>query len=290
MAKETVIVGAGPAGISASLYLVRAGFPVTVIYKDAGALGRAHAIENYYGFPEPISGQELFEKGLQQAQRLGVVLVHDEVVGLEWGDRMMAVTKSGAKFAGDVVVLATGASRVAPKLPGIDTYEGKGVSYCAICDGFFYRGKDVAVLGAGDYALHEALVLAPTSHLVTILTNGAEPTFEIPGQVSNLRIDRRKLVRLSGDDYLTGVVLDGDQTLDVTGLFVALGVAGSLDFARKIGAQVDNRRILIDEHCATTLPGLYACGDSTGGIMQVAKAINDGARAALHAIQYLRKL
>lgn len=285
---NAVIVGAGPAGISAAIYLVRAGFPVTVVYRDMGALGKTSSIENYYGFSEPISGPDLFNHGLEQARRLGVKLVHDEVVGLSWLEKMTVVTKT-AQYPGDVIILATGAARVAPKIEGLKRLEGVGVSYCAVCDAFFYRGKDVAVIGHGEYALHEALELVNTSNSVTIYTMGKTAEFALP-ENPKLKVDQRKIISLNGADNLESVTLEDDSTVPVAGIFVAIGVAGSADFAHKVGAEVEGARIKTDENGKTTLDGLYACGDCIGGMLQVAKAVYDGAKAAAHAIKYLRTM
>ena len=289
MSHQAIIIGAGPAGISAAIYLVRAGIEVTVIYRDMGALGKTEAIENYYGFADPITGPQLFETGLAQARRLGATIIQDEVVGLSWEDKMTVITQNQV-FPADVIVLATGAARIAPKIPGLREFEGMGVSYCAVCDAFFYRGKDVAVIGNGEYALHEASELVNTSNTVTIFTMGKEPEFADDNKYPNLFIDRRKITKLAGESRLESIELEDGTILPISGVFIALGVAGSADLARKIGAETEGVRITIDENNATTIPGVYACGDCTGGMLQVAKAVYDGARAATHAIKYLREL
>ncbi|MBQ9395324.1 MAG: NAD(P)/FAD-dependent oxidoreductase [Proteobacteria bacterium] len=288
MSKEAVIVGAGPAGISAAIYLVRAGVPVTIIYKDEGALGKAVSIDNYYGFPGGISGHDLFVRGLEQAKELGAKVVQDEVVGLVWEEKITVLTKS-ERYPADVIVLATGAARIAPKIEGLKDLEGRGVSYCAVCDAFFYRQKDVAVIGNGEYALHEATVLADTSRHVTIFTLGKEPEFGAV-ECDNIEVDRRKIMRLNGQESLESVELEDGSIIPVSGLFVAVGVAGSSDFARKLGAEVDGARIVVNADCASAIEGVYACGDCNGGMLQVAKAVYDGAKAASHAIKYLRSL
>lgn len=286
MTKKAIIVGAGPAGISAAIYLVRAGISVTVIYKDQGALGKASAIENYYGFAKAIPGPELFNQGLEQAKSLGVEIIQDEVVGLVWEEKMTILTKT-ASYPGDVIILATGAARIAPKIDGLKELEGCGVSYCAICDAFFYRQKNVAVLGNGEYALHEATVLADTSSSVTIFTMGKDPEFQ-PSDRENIHVDARKIIHLNGTDSLESLELEDGSVVPMDGLFVAVGVAGSADFAKKVGAETDGARIVVDDNCATTIEGLYACGDCNGGMLQVAKAVYDGAKAAQHAIKFLR--
>ena len=289
MSHQAIIIGAGPAGISAAIYLVRAGIEVTVIYRDMGALGKTEAIENYYGFADPVSGPQLFDTGLAQARRLGVTLIQDEVVGLSWEDKMTVITQHQV-FPADVIVLATGAARIAPKIPGLREFEGSGVSYCAVCDAFFYRGKDVAVIGNGEYAMHEASELVNTSKSVTIFTMGKEPEFADDRKYPNLTIDRRRIIKLAGASRLESIEIEDGTVMPIAGVFVAVGVAGSAELARKIGAETDGPRITIDENNATTIPGVYACGDCTGGMLQVAKAVYDGARAATHAIKYLRAL
>ena len=177
-----VIVGSGPAGVSAALYAVRAGVQTTVLTKGSGALARAEKIENYYGFAQPVSGPELERRSIENARRLGVQFVQTEAVGLTWTDRLTVETLAGA-YPADAVILATGASRAVPRIPGLTGLEGHGVSWCAACDAFFYRGKDVAVLGSGEYALHEVQALLPVVKSVTLLTNGAALTADYPENV-----------------------------------------------------------------------------------------------------------
>ena len=164
--------------------------------------------------------------------------------------------------------------------------EGHGVSYCAICDAFFYRGKDVAVLGAGEYALHECNELVNVVGSVTLLTNGAEPTAAFP---ENVKIDKRPLKALLGEGQLTGAVFMDEAEVKLDGLFVALGSASAMDLARKAGAAFDGGNVVLDKGFMTTVPGLFAAGDCTGGTLQVAVAVGEGAIAGLAAIKYLRE-
>ena len=280
-----VIVGSGPAGISAALYAVRAGVDTTVLTKGPGALDRAEKIENYYGFAEPVSGAELERRSIENARRLGVRFVTAEAVGLTYTDQLTVETLD-KDYPADAVILATGASRAVPRIPGLAGLEGHGVSYCAACDAFFYRGRDVAVLGSGEYALHEVQALLPVVRSVTLLTNGAPLTAQFPPEV---RVCPQAVEAVLGETVVTGVQLPGGETLAVSGVFVALGVAGSTALARKIGAEVDGNRIVVDARMQTTVPGLYAAGDCTGGLLQVAKAVYEGAQAATEAVKALRK-
>ena len=151
--------------------------------KAPGALDRAEKIENYYGFAEPVSGAELERRSIENAKRLGVRFVTAEAVGLTYTDKLTVETVD-KNYPADAVILATGASRAVPRIPGLAGLEGHGVSYCAACDAFFYRGKDVAVLGSGEYALHEVQALLPVAKSVALLTNGAPLTADFPPEVT----------------------------------------------------------------------------------------------------------
>lgn len=283
---DLVIVGSGPAGVSAALYAARAGVRTTVLTKGPGALDRAELIQNYYGFAEPISGAELERRSIEGAKALGVNFVTTEAVGLTYTDRLTVETLAG-EFPADAVILATGASRAAPKIPGLVGLEGHGVSYCATCDAFFYRGKDVAVLGNGEYALHEVQALLPVVKSVTLLTNGSPLTAQFPPEVA---VHPEKIDAILGEERVTGIQLNGGGIVELSGVFVALGVAGSTALARKLGAEVDGNHIVVDPRTMqTTLPGLYAAGDCTGGLLQVAKAVYEGALAGTEAAKTLRK-
>ena len=282
---KIIIIGSGPAGISAALYAVRAGADTTVLTKGPGALDRAEKIENYYGFAQPVSGVELERRSIENAKRLGVQFVAAEAVGLTYTDKLTVETLDG-DYPADAVILAMGASRAAPRIPGFAGLEGHGVSWCAACDAFFYRGKDVAVLGSGEYALHEVQALLPVVRSVTLLTNGAPLTADFPPEVT---VCPQAVEAVLGETVVTGVQLSGGAQLPVSGVFVALGVAGSTALARKLGAEVDGSRIVVDARMQTTVPGLYAAGDCTGGLLQVAKAVYEGAQAATEAVKALRK-
>ena len=282
---KIIIIGSGPAGVSAALYAVRAGADTTVLTKGPGALDRAEKIENYYGFAQPVSGAELERRSIENAKRLGAKFVTAEAVGLTYTDQLTVETLGG-DYPADAVILATGASRAAPRIPGLAGLEGHGVSYCATCDAFFYRGRDVAVLGSGEYALHEVQALLPVAHSVTLLTGGAPLTAQFPPEVA---VRTEAVEAILGEERVTGVQLKDSGTLEVSGVFVALGVAGSTALARKLGAEVDGSRIVVDEKMQTTVPGLYAAGDCTGGLLQVAKAVYEGAQAATEAVKALRK-
>lgn len=281
-----LIVGGGPAGLSAAIYAARAGIQTTVLYKDGGALDKTDKIENYFGFADVISGPELLARGRAQAARLGAQLTQAEVTGVEYAEKGFSVKTTAGSYTADAVILATGAPRATPRIAGVRELEGRGVSYCAICDAFFYRGKAVAVLGEGEYALEEARTLQPVVGSVTLLTDGAPAPDGLP---EGLRVDERPVTAIEGEDKVARVAFQSGDPIAVDGVFIAYGTAGSSDFARKLGAQLDGNKIQASEGGATAVPGLFAAGDCTGGLLQVAKAVSDGAQAAMSAIKFARQ-
>ena len=294
--ENIVIIGAGPAGISAALYAARGNMNPLVINNGIGALEKAEKIENYYGLEQPLSGKELYERGIAQAKALGVRILDAEVLGISGFDTFTVKTTAG-DFDTVSVILATGGKRSAPKIPGLKEFEGRGVSYCAVCDAFFYRGKEVAVVGNGDFALHEAEELRNVTQDVTIYTDGKEPEFSREHPIA---VNTMKIQAIEGDDKVSGLLMQSDTAAQdaeapensfypADGVFVALGTAGSTEIARQMGAEIsDKGNIKTDEEMATTIPGLFAAGDGTGGLLQVSKAVYEGSMAAISAGKYVR--
>lgn len=189
---DVIIVGAGPAWISTSLYTIRGNLKTLVIYKEKSALENASKIENYYGFKNGVKGEELYKTGIEQAINLGVEVLEEEVTNIQVDfietdkkaknnfiendkkqiQQIFKVETLNNEFQTKAVVLATGNKKNKPNINKIDEYEGRGVSYCAVCDGFFYRNKDVVVIGNGDYAISETMNLQNVVRSTTILTNG----------------------------------------------------------------------------------------------------------------------
>jgi thioredoxin reductase (NADPH) len=282
---DIVIIGSGPAGATAGIYAQRAGMKVLIVSKNEGALKKGGIIENYYGFPDPIDGEIIFNYGLQQAKNVGCTLIEDEVIDIQFDGENFTVKSKKDSFVAPVAIITTGISRTIPPIKAITKYEGKGISYCATCDGFFYRNKKVGVLGSKDYALSEANHLVHLAKEVVIYTNGIEPTVEIP---NNITLNKKKIVDITGETKVETLVFEDGSSENVDGLFIAYAVAGSFDFAKKLGAQVENSKIIIDNKCMTNVPGLFAAGDCTGGMLQMAKAIYEGAQAGQEAAKLIR--
>lgn len=280
---DVIIIGSGPAGVSAAIYAKRGGANVLVITKDTGTLGKAKQIENYYGF-KSITGEELYKNGLEQLKNLNIEVLKDEVVQLNYTNQFEVVTVNNA-FKSKYVVLATGVSRNVPNIKGIKEFEGKGVSYCAICDAFFYKNKNVAVLGSGNYAIHEAEILKPVAKTVTLLTNNEKL---VENRDIELKVNEKRVKEVRGYDRVDEVVFDDDTKENVNGVFVAIGTASTNDLARKIGARIENNNIVVNDNLETTVPGLYACGDCTGGILQISKATYEGTKVGLEIVNKMK--
>lgn len=281
--KKLVIIGKGPAGISAALYAVRGGLDVTIVAKDGGALQKADKIDNYYGFDGGISARKLLEDGENQARTLGVQFVTDEVVGVEFAESGFAVKTLSKDLEANAVVLACGTSRNVPPIDNIEKFEGRGVSYCAICDGFFFRKKKVGVIGSAGYAKSEYGVLKNIIDDVTILTDGKQPSFD------SLPFTDKKIKSFEGGEKLEEVVFEDGTSEKYDGVFVACGSAGAFELAKKLGLEIDGNKIVTDDKRATNIPGVYAAGDCVKGLQQIAKAVYDGMLAGTQAIQYLKK-
>ncbi|MDD4772310.1 MAG: FAD-dependent oxidoreductase [Eubacteriales bacterium] len=289
---SVIIIGSGPAGISASLYAVRGNIETSVISNGIGSLERAEKIENYYGFAAPVDGHGLADAGKAQAGRLGVRFISGEAVNLSW-DGIFSVTLSdNTPLTADSVIIATGMPRRTPKVEGFKRFDGAGISRCAVCDGFFHRGKNVAVWGSGEYAAHEAEELSHIAASVTLLTDGAEPQVAFP---DGIKIITKKITALEGGERLENVRFDDGDMLGLSGLFVAIGAAGSAELAAKIGAATDGGYISVNEDMETGIPGLYAAGDciSVGerrALPQIAAAVYSGAVAGMASVKYCRSL
>ena len=278
---DVIVIGSGPAGITAAIYAKRRSLSILVISKGMGALQKAEKIDNYYGFENGISGKELYENGIKHAKNLGIDFIEDEVINIEYINQFTIETVN-SKYEAKAVILATGVSRNVPNIKGIKEFEGKGVSYCAVCDSFFYKGKDVAVLGDGNYAIHEFETLKPIASSVTILTNG---NTMVENRDSSIEVNSKKIREFRGDTKLEEVEFEDNTIQNLNGVFIAMGTASSSDLARKIGARIENNNIIVNENMETTVPGLFACGDCTGGLLQISKAVYEGAKAGLAVLK-----
>lgn len=290
---DVLIIGQGPAGLSAAIYTARAGMD-TLILGCAPKVAGDYAIDNYFGFTETISGKELIERGRIQAAKFGAEIRCERVLSIHLLDdgSFEVVTEAGTVHA-QAIILATGVSRVRPNIPDLARFEGKGVSYCVSCDGYFVRGKPVLVVGEGNFAANQALELLQYTPKVTLCTQGKEPAmnadFRRRLEEANIPIRTTSIQALEGDKFLEQVRFDDGTTLDVDGLFVAMGEASSSDFAYTLGLTRNGVFLEADCEQRTNVPGVFAAGDCVGRFLQISVAVGEGAIAARSAIDYVKK-
>ena len=297
---DILIIGGGPAGLTAAIYAARAGKRTAILEREAvgGQIVSAPLVENYPGAPS-VSGAELAGRMRAQAEALGAELLYTEAAGLEKTQTGFRVLCTDGTREARTVILATGASHRRLGLPGEELLTGCGVSYCALCDGAFYEGADVAVVGGGETALQDALFLASTCRSVTLIHRrdsfraGAQLVSRAERQ-ENIRILRGRTVEklLWSDEALQGLLLTNLKTgqterLDVEGLFVAVGqVPQSAPFADAVAEE--NGYYLAGEDAKTSLPGVFAAGDGRRKqVRQLTTAVSDGTAAAIAACRYL---
>lgn len=283
---DVIIIGAGPAGISASIYTKRANLKTMIIYQNNSNLEKAELIENYYGFAKGITGIDLYNEGIKQAENLGVELKEEEVINIKMNENGFEVITDKNEYKTKNIVLATGNKKNIPKIKGIQEFEGRGISYCAVCDGFFYRNKDIVVIGNGKYAIAETNELINLANQIIILTDGEKaPEF----RADNVKIDTRKIEEIQGEKKVEQIKLEDNTIIKTDGIFVAKGVAGSNEFAKKLGIITNKDKIVVNEKMETNIPGIYACGDCTGGILQISKAVYEGTKAGLEVIKKVKQ-
>lgn len=280
---DVIIIGAGPAGISAGLYAKRAGRDILILYHGESNLEKATQIDNYYGFVDGIDGKKLYEDGIEQAKNLGIEVKEEEVLHIEKEEGTFTIHTVQGEYEAKSVILATGNKKLRPNVKGVVEFEGKGISYCAICDGFFYRNKNVVVIGNGKFALSEAKDLKNIASQVTILSNGLDME-----DSEGFEIRTAKIKEIRGDNKVRTIELEDGTEMEIDGVFIALGEAGGSDFAKKMGVMLNHDNIVVDENMQTNIEGLYSCGNSTGGLLQVCKAVYEGAKAGLSAANYVR--
>ena len=280
---DTIVIGNGPAGISGAIYLKRFNYNVLVIGKDLGALEGDHYIDNYYGLKH-IKGSDLINSGIEQARDLGIDVLKDEVVAIEYGANGFVVKTINSSYETKTVFLTAGKPRTKLLIGSLKEYEGKGISYCAICDGFFFRNKKIGIVGNSYYMKNELEVLKKFSSDITVFTNGLDT------DVLDTKVVKDKLVTFTGDENkLTGLdTLNAHYDLDAC--FIAIGSANATSFAKHLGLQIDEKDNIVVNNFMTNIPGIFAGGDIIGGLAQVCKAVCDGALASLEIKKYLSNL
>jgi thioredoxin reductase (NADPH) len=294
METDVTIIGLGPAGLQAAIHAARRKVRVVAVGRsEASALNRAE-VENYLGVAS-AEGAEILRIGREQARHFGAELIEEEVVkASKEGDDFVVVTDHDQTIRSRALVLAVGISRAKLGVPGEKELLGKGVSYCASCDAGFFKGRPVAVIGEESEAAESAALLTKYASKVYWVhrTMKASPQMVERAVMAGVEMVPGRPLRIEGEQNVTGLALEGDRILEVSGVFIALGAKGAIELALDLGVMPDPAgTIPINADCRTEMEMVYACGDVTGRPWQLARAVGQGCVAgenAAKAVQAVR--
>lgn len=295
MEYDTIVIGAGIAGMAAAVFTSRAKLRTLVIgVPSKSMVNFAVEIGNYIG-SDGVSGPELLERGAEQIKKYGTEIMEQEVVHVSKRKTFDVKTSDGRIYSAKTLIIASGS---AVKMPGIkndDKLLGKGVHSCVACDGYAYKGKKVAVIGNTDHAAEEAIELLSLTKDVTIISNGKE--FEVSKELMNecmkgkVKLSKDKVAEFNGEKWLESLLLKDGSALKFDGVFLALGSVTSLVFAQKLALDTTREgHLVIDKDGKTAIEGCYAAGGCTGGNQQLAKSAGEGCNAAISVIKKLKGL
>jgi len=301
---DLIIIGAGPAGLSAAIYAARMGLDVLVVEKGlaGGLLLEVPFIENYPGFPKGVSGPDLAKLMAEQARSSGAEIRElEEAVELDLRGDVKAVRTSKASYEARAVLIATGSSHRKLGVPGEEEFRGRGVSYCGLCDGPLFKGKRVLVVGGGNAAATTALFLSDLASEVLLVhrrdvLRAEEALVRRLAEKGIKLILNSVVVAIEGDEVVRAVRLRNvktgeERSLEVDGVFIQIGEVPNSELAARAGVEVDERGfIIVDVRQRTNLPGVYAAGDVTNHpVKQVATAVSQGIVAAVEAYGFIRR-
>jgi thioredoxin reductase (NADPH) len=301
---DVVIIGGGPAGLTAGIYAGRGNLTTVILEKGqpGGQIAQTEEVENYPGFPEVIPGFELSSRMVQQAEKFGAQLVSDEVLGLERFQDGFRVKGYERAYTARVVIVATGANPRRLGVPGEDRFYGRGVSTCATCDGFFYRGKHVVVVGGGDAAVEEGTFLTKFAESVTVIHRRDELRANKVAQERAFRNPKMKFVwntvveEVLGDEVVTGVKVRNVQTnetgvMPTDGVFIYVGHVPNTEFLSGAVELNNHGYVAVHDEIYTSVPGIFSAGDVSDEIYrQLSTSVGAGTKAAMRAEKYLAEL
>ena len=301
--KEVVMIGAGPSSLAAAIYTTREDIDTTLYEKSAigGLAAITDIVDNYPGFPEGIEGLTLAGHLEKQAERFGAHVEYGDVTALRDEGKLKVVTVDGAEVKAKVVLIATGSDYKKIGVPGEAEFYGRGVHYCATCDGAFYRDKKLVVIGGGNSGFQEALFLTRyATHIDLLVRSGVSASevlqhdmqkFVDEGKVTiHLQTTTEEIVATDGRVSAVNVIKAGEpMTIDTDGVFVFVGLMPNTQFLEGSGIELDERGLIkTNMHLETNIAGIFASGDvRSGATMQIASAVGEGASAALSIREFL---
>ena len=300
---DLIIVGGGPAGLTAAIYAARMGLKMMLL--ESSALGGrallAPWVDNYPGFPEGLSGTTLVDRMAEQTKKFGVnSVVPAEALDISIDGKIRKIVTRHGEYQALSIILATGTYNRRLQVPGEDEFLGQGVSYCALCDGPFFKGKVTATIGSGDEALEDAQYLSSLCKKVILITQekGPSVTQSLLNSVeerSNIEVHQGKVKSIHGDTVVNSILVSDlggrESKISVDGVFISLGGTPLSSLAKKVGIELDEKGcIIVDRRQATNVEGIFAAGDCTCAGMQIVTSCGEGARAVLQVYQYVRDL
>ena len=293
---DLVIIGAGPAGISAGIYAVRRSLKTIILEKASvgGQMLLTNEIENWPGF-EMISGSDLAGRMESHAKKLGVEIKTGEVIGMNLDGDVKKLTTRDGEHETKAVIIATGGQHRKLGIKGEDEFAGKGVSYCATCDAPFFKGKTVAVVGGGNIAAEDALYLSEVASKVYLVhRKGALRAEEaIQERLKKKGVEfilTAEVEEIAGENFVNSIKLKNGKTIKVDGVFISIGIVPSTTMAKAAGVGLDDKGyVKVNREQETSVPGVFAAGDATGGVMQISTAVGEGCIAALSAYKHVKK-
>ena len=296
---DVIIIGGGPAGLTAALYSARYKIKTCVITDVVGGVTiESFKICNYPGFVE-ANGMELMKHFEEQVKELNVPINKEKILSISKNNSGFIVKTKEESYESKVIVIATGTVRRKLNIPGEDEFLGKGISYCATCDAAFFTDKNVVVVGGSYAAVHAALLLAEYAKKITIVYRKsalrAEP-IEVERVANHEKIDiifDANIKEIKGDNFVTKIILDDSQEIETEGVFIEIGSTPMADITNELGVELDDEGyIKVDDSQKTTADGIYAAGDVTTGsnkLRQIVTAASEGAIAATSTYDYLKK-
>jgi thioredoxin reductase (NADPH) len=293
MIADVVVIGSGPAGIQAAIHSSRKKVSTVLIGKITNSALFGTHIENYFGVSGAVEGSTLLVNSVVQAKEFGCTVVEQNVMTISQSNGIFTMTvESGEEITAKAVVLATGLSRKKLNIPGEKEFYGKGVSYCASCDCNFYKGVPIAIVGNDSEAAADAELMTKYASKVYWLTESpsADPSLVKKAVDAGVEIIPSFPIGISGSASVETMTLKGRTDIAVKGVFIELGGRSSVDIAMDLGLMPEaDDTLKIDGACATSVVGVYACGDITGKPWQVAKAVGEGAIAGSSAAEYAKR-
>jgi thioredoxin reductase (NADPH) len=301
---ELVIIGGGAAGLSAGIYGARAGLKTLLLEKGliGGLATTTDLIENYPGFPDGVAGKDLMEKMKAQAQRFGTEIVQAEVKGIRPTDKRFEVQTTQENYTTSAIIIATGTVPKKLHVPGEDELRGRGISYCATCDGPLFRDRDIAVIGCGNSGLQEGYFLLKFVKSITFIEFLPYMTGEkilqerLKSEKNTKFFVNHMLTRINGKERVESITVknranDEEKTIRVDGVFIYVGYIALSDFLKDAVKLDEDGFILADEYLQTSVPGIFAAGDiRSKKIRQVVTACAEGAESAINAHHYIESL